>query len=110
MKLIRSMATRKKKPSKFFEKLKDTVNDAKATGEALSKVALEKGKEGLSVGAELSKKGSSSIEKSIASAKKSLSSSDEMITLIERLGKLKESGLITEKEFQAKKKELLEKI
>jgi hypothetical protein len=62
------------------------------------------------VGTKLSKKGSASIEKSIISAKKSLSSSDEMITLIERLGKLKESGLITEKEFQAKKKELLDKI
>jgi len=108
------MVSRKKKPSKFFDKLKDTVTDAKATGEELSKVALEKGREGLSAGAELGKKvsvkGAARLEKSIKSAKKSLSSSDEMITLIERLGKLRDVGLITEKEFQEKKKELLDKI
>jgi Short C-terminal domain len=108
------MVTRKKKSSKFFDKLKDTVTDAKATGEALSKVALEKGKEGLAAGTELgkkaSKRGVESIEKGITSAKKTLTSSDEIITLIERLGKLKDAGLITEKEFQAKKKELLDKI
>ena len=68
------MVTRKKKSSKFFDKLKDTVTDAKATGEALSKVALEKGKEGLAAGTELgkkaSKRGVESIEKGITSAKK----------------------------------------
>jgi len=108
------MTTRKKKSSKFFDKLIDTVTDAKATGKTLSKVALEKGKDRFSAGAELGKKvtekGAASIEKGITSAKKSLASRDEIITLIERLGKLKESGLITEKEFQSKKKELLDKI
>ena len=108
------MATRKKKPNKFFDKLKDTVIDAKAAGEELSRAALEKGKEGFSAGSELGKKatekGVSSIEKGINSAKKTLTSSTEIITLIERLGKLRDAGLITEKEFQSKKKELLDKI
>jgi len=108
------MVTRKKKQGKFFDKLKDTVSEAKATGEILSKVALEKGREGLATGTELSKKvskkGAESFEKGLASAKKATSSSDHMISLIEKLGKLKESGLITEKEFQTKKKELLDKI
>jgi len=108
------MVTSKKKPSKFLDKLKDTMTEAKATGEVLSKVALEKGREGLASGTELSKKvskkGAESFEKGLASAIKATSSSDKMITLIEKLGKLKESGLITEKEFQAKKKELLDKI
>jgi len=108
------MVTRKKKPSKFFDKLRDTVTDAKATGEELSKAALEKGRGGFSAGTALGKKatekGAASIEKGITSAKKSLTSSNEIITLIERLGKLKEAGMITEKEFQSKKKELLDKI
>lgn len=41
---------------------------------------------------------------------RSVESKNETIDLIERLAKLKEQGIITEKEFNAKKKDLLEKI
>jgi hypothetical protein len=41
---------------------------------------------------------------------KSSESKSEMIDLLERLAKLKEQGIITEKEFNAKKKDLLSKI
>ncbi|MFG2001627.1 SHOCT domain-containing protein [Spirillospora sp. NPDC048911] len=35
---------------------------------------------------------------------------DEVMSLLERLGKLKEAGVITEEEFQAKKKDLLDRL
>ncbi|MDH3657914.1 MAG: SHOCT domain-containing protein [Nitrosopumilus sp.] len=41
---------------------------------------------------------------------KSVESKNETIDLIERLAKLKEEGIISEKEFNAKKKDLLDKI
>lgn len=108
------MATRKKKSKGFFDTIKNKATEAKITGEALSKIALEKSKEGLATGSEIgrkvSKKGTEGIEKGLASAKKATTSSNEMISLIEKLGKLKEAGLITDKEFQSKKKELLDKI
>ena len=41
---------------------------------------------------------------------KSSDSKNETIDLLERLAKLKEQGIINEKEFNAKKKDLLDKI
>ena len=41
---------------------------------------------------------------------KSSESKNDIIDLLERLAKLKEHGIINEKEFNAKKKDLLEKI
>ena len=41
---------------------------------------------------------------------KSYESKNETIDLIERLAKLKEQGIISEKEFNSKKKDLLDKI
>ena len=41
---------------------------------------------------------------------KSAESKNETIDLIERLAKLKEEGILSEKEFNAKKKDLLDKI
>ncbi len=37
-------------------------------------------------------------------------SADEIMSTIEKLGKMKESGLITQEEFDAKKKDLLSKL
>jgi len=37
-------------------------------------------------------------------------SSDDNVELIKKLGELKKAGIITNKEFQAKKKQLLDKI
>ena len=37
-------------------------------------------------------------------------SSDEIMNAIEKLGKMKESGLLTQEEFDTKKKELLAKL
>ena len=37
-------------------------------------------------------------------------SSDDIMALLEKLGKLKESGILTDEEFNAKKKELLDRL
>jgi len=37
-------------------------------------------------------------------------SSDDNVELIKKLGELKKAGIITNKEFQAKKKQLFDKI
>ncbi|KFM20449.1 hypothetical protein AAA799D07_00455 [Marine Group I thaumarchaeote SCGC AAA799-D07] len=43
-------------------------------------------------------------------AKRTIRSSDENVELIKKLGELRKSGIISNKEFQAKKKQLLDKI
>ena len=40
----------------------------------------------------------------------SAQSSDDIMALLEKLGKLKESGILTDEEFNAKKKELLDRL
>ena len=50
------------------------------------------------------------VSKKIAKAKQLVRSSDDNVGLIKKLGELKKSGIITNKEFQAKKKQLLDKI
>jgi hypothetical protein len=37
-------------------------------------------------------------------------STDEALTALERLGKLRDAGVVTDEEFEAKKKELLDRI
>lgn len=105
---------KKKKPDGFFDKIKETVAEVKASGEAMSKIAIEKSRKniesGTEIGKSLAKRGTEEIEKGISSAKDILTSKKEIIELIEMLGQLEKSGVITEKEFQTKKKELLDRI
>ena len=101
------MARRKKKDDYFVEKLIKKADEARKTGIALSKIAAE---EARIRGTKLSKAGSKKISEGIYAAKKMSSSPKEDLKTLEKLGKLKKSGLITEKEFQDKKKEILKRI
>ena len=56
------------------------------------------------------KKGVKKINDGILAAKKATSNSDHNLEILEKLGKLRKAGVITEKEFQAKKKKILAKI
>ena len=60
----------------------------------------------------IKKHGASKLKSGISAAKKmtSFSSPTENIELLEKLGELREKGILTEKEFQSKKKEILEKL
>ena len=50
------------------------------------------------------------VSKKITKAKRMIRSSEDNVELIRKLGELKKAGIISNKEFQAKKKQLLDKI
>ena len=62
-----------------------------------------------SLGSKL-QKGKSSAKKTINSVKKLKTSNEEQLDLLEKLGQLNKAGIITNKEFQVKKKKILSKI
>ena len=101
------MAKRKKKDRDIIEKLLKKADEAKKTGMELSKIAAEQAQ---IHGRRLKKEGYKKIGDSLSAAKKFTSSRDENLRTLEKLAKLKKSGIITEKEFQEKKKQILSRI
>lgn len=55
-------------------------------------------------------KGSKKILEGMVAAKHATSNAEEELRTLEKLGKLKKAGIITEKEFQEKKKKILARI
>ena len=99
---------------RFKSKAKrDILERLKKKVEITGVKGIEFGKHTLHKGYDASKKlknNTKGISKNIEIAKAIGPSPMENLRIIEKLGKLKESGLITEKEFQQKKKQLLKKI
>ena len=58
----------------------------------------------------LKEKGSKKILEGVVAAKHVTASAEEDLKTLEKLGKLKKAGIITEKEFQEKKKKILARI
>ena len=92
----------------------DILDDAVELGKIASKEAQKKSKEvrkQAKIESErLKKEGEKRINKGISSAKGLASSAEEDLATLEKLGKLRKAGVITEKEFQAKKKKILSRI
>ena len=88
-------------------------NIAKKADELKNK-SVELGKMAAKEAEELGEKIDDAVDESWDEVKKlnpkSYESKNDAIDLIERLAKLKEQGIISEKEFNAKKKDLLDKI
>ncbi|HSB50051.1 MAG TPA: SHOCT domain-containing protein [Nitrosopumilaceae archaeon] len=82
---------------------KIAATEAQKQSEKIHKQARKEGKK-------LKKEGKKKILSSISSAKKISHSKEDNLKTLEKLGKLKKSGVITEKEFQEKKKEILNRI
>ena len=101
------MATKKRKKEDIFEKLLKKADEAKKAGLELGKVATTKAKKG---GKKIKEEGQQKISQGMYSAKKFTNSSQEDLLLLERLAEMKKNGIITEKEFQLKKKEILKRI
>ena len=59
---------------------------------------------------QLQKRGAKKISESITAAKNVTTNTEDDLATLEKLGKLRKSGVITEKEFQAKKKKILGRI
>ena len=91
----------------FLENLAKKADELKDKSIELGKMAAKEAEE-------IGEKIDDAVDDGLDAAKKlkpkSSESKNETIDLIERLANLKEQGIINEKEFNAKKKDLLDKI
>jgi len=101
---LKSMAKRQRLVSDVTkQKSEEIISQARKKGYKISESLLEKG-------VILQSKMKSGAKKGIAASKNFKSSSTKNLELLEKLGELKKAGIITSKEFQAKKKKILNKI
>ena len=91
----------------FLEKFLESVDEAKRKGQKIGKLAKIRG---LKLSKQVRAQAKKTVSKKITNAKRMIRSSDENVELIKKLGELKKAGIISNKEFQAKKKQLLDKI
>jgi len=96
------------------KKADEVLDDAVELGTITAKEATKKSKElrnQLKKEREaLQKKGSKRIAEGISSAKSMTSNPQENLKTLKKLGELRDGGIITEKEFQTKKKKVLDRI
>jgi len=97
----------KPKDAEFLDKLLESVDDAKKKGQKIGKLAKIRG---VKLSQRVKSRAKKTVSKKITKAKRMIRSSDDSVELIKKLGELKKAGIITNKEFQAKKKQLLDKI
>ena len=93
----------KSKKKTFFDNLKRNTDEIKDQSWKIGKTTAKSAEE-------LGNKIDSVIDESVNAAKSMGISKNETLDMIERLAKMKDQGILTEKEFAEKKKELLEKI
>ena len=91
----------------FLDKLLESVDDAKKKGQKISRLAKIRG---LKLSKQVKARAKKTVSKKITKAKRMIRSSEDNVELIKKLGELKKVGIISNKEFQAKKKQLLDKI
>ena len=97
----------KPKDAEFLDKLLESVGDAKKKGQKIGKLAKIRG---VKLSQRVKLRAKKTVSKKITKAKRMIRSSNDNVELIKKLGELKKTGIITNKEFQAKKKQLLDKI
>ena len=97
----------KPKDAEFLDKLVESVDDAKKKGQKIGKLAKIRG---IKLSQRVKSRAKKTVSKKIAKAKQLFRSSEDNVELIRKLGELKKAGIISNKEFQAKKKQLLDKI
>ena len=91
----------------FVDKLLESIDEAKEKGQKIGNLAKIRG---LKLGKQVKAEARKTVSKKITKAKRMIRSSDDNFELIKKLGELKKAGVINNKEFQAKKKQLLDKI
>lgn len=89
------------------EKSEKVINQAKKKGYKISEKIVRKGSK---LGSKLKSSTKSKVQRGIKAGKDLKSTSYDQLQLLEKLGELQKKGLITEKEFQDKKKKILSKI
>ena len=95
---------------KADEILDDAVEFGEMTAKQAAKTSKELRNQAKKERIALQKRGTKKISEGISAAKKITSNTDEDLATLEKLGKLRKSGVITEREFQAKKKKILGRI
>lgn len=89
------------------EKSKEIIKHAKKKGYDISEKIAEKG--GM-IGSRLKKSTKARVQSSINAGKKIKTSKPDELELLGKLGELHKAGIITNREFQEKKKKILSKI
>ena len=91
----------------FVDKLVGSIGEAKEKGQKIGKMAKIRG---LKLSKQVKAEARKTVSKKITKAKRMIRSSDDSLELLKKLGELKKAGIISNKEFQTKKKQLLDKI
>lgn len=97
----------KKKADVATRTLKEKTDVAAKLGLEIGKKAAERG---TNAAKDLSGKGASIVAEGVKNVRKAQESSLVNAETLRKLAELKEQGIITEEEFQTKKKELLDRI
>lgn len=92
------------------EVLEDAVEIGTITATQATKKSKELRKQVKKERESLQKKGIKKIKEGISAAKSMTSNAHEDLEILKKLGKLRANGIITEKEFQTKKKKILDRI
>ena len=96
--------------NKADEILDDAVEFGVMAASQAKKTSKEIRKKAEKESESLKKRGVSKLNEGILAAKKATSNIEEDLKTLERLGKLRKSGVLTEKEFQEKNKKILTRI
>ena len=92
------------------EVLEDAVEIGTMTATQATKKSKELRKQVKKERESLQKRGSKRISEGISAAKSVTSNTQDDLEILKKLGKLRTNGVITEKEFQSKKKKILDRI
>jgi polyhydroxyalkanoate synthesis regulator phasin len=95
---------------KADEVLDDAVELGAMTAKQASKTSKELRNQAKKERKALQKRGLEKINEGISAAKNVASNTKEDLEILKKLGKLRDNGIITEKEFQSKKKKILDRI
>ena len=95
---------------KADEVLDNAVELGVMTAKQASKTSKELRNQAKKERAALQERGIKKIKEGISSAKNITSDTSEDLETLKKLGKLRANGIISEKEFQAKKKKILDRI
>ena len=91
----------------FVDKLLESIGEAREKGQKIGKLAKIRG---IKLSKKVKTEAKKTVSKKIIKAKRMIRSSDDNLELIKKLSELKKAGVISNKEFQTKKKQLLDKI
>ena len=90
--------------------LDEAVEFGSMTAKQAAKTSKELRNQAKKESESLQKRGFEKINEGISTAKKVASNTHDDLEILKKLGKLRKAEVITEKEFQAKKKKILDRI